>query len=588
MIRQLDLIGRSVLGRGQRALARQSEQTATTSAGSLVASRTTLVVFSIALAALLVRWAVISGESFPVNDGGLFMAMIDDLRAADFALPKYTDYNQLEIPFAYPPLPFYLGAAVAEWTPLDTADVLRVIPLVASTLTVVAVYPLARRLLRTLDAAVLATFLFALTPRAFNWEIMGGGLTRSLGLLFAVLTLGAALEMFEQRRRRDIVLTAVLAGLTALSHLEMAAFVVVSGVLFYLARDRSRLGLMHGVAVGALATAFAAPWWIAVLARHGVSPFVAAAQAGQWDPLIVIRLLTLTLTDSPLIDLVAVFGLIGFFVALRQRAWLLPVWALVIFAVDPRKAATLAVIPAAMLAAIALIEVVLPALLRSDEEGVGDDAAAGEPAADPAGTIAPAAPESTGAPSRAPASWFAVTITLIMTVNAILSGSVAPSLEASATQGLEESEREAFAWISANTATESAFVVLSSANNWPSDRASEWFPALTDRRSIATVQGTEWLPDREFTHAIERYQSLQRCGDAGLDCLLTWEAEFDQSFSYVLLHSRPGTQFTDEKRPVDIERDCCGTLREQLGVSTDFRLAYSNDSVWLFERVSHN
>jgi hypothetical protein len=575
MIR-LDLLGRSVLERGRRALPRSAAVRADSSdhvardpaqpfEGFAWTSREALAVLVIGLSALLVRWTVLAGEPFPVNDGGLFATMIDERRAADFALPTVTNYNQLEIPFAYPPLPFYLGAAIAEWSPLSTTDVLRLMPLIVSTLTIVPVYLLSRRLLRNSDAALLATFLFALTPRAFNWEIMGGGLTRSLGLLFAACALTAAFDMFEHHRWRATALTAVFTALAALSHLEMAAFVASSGVLFYLALDRSRAGLSRGLIVGVIATILTAPWWGTVLARHGLDPFVAASEASQWSPLIAIRLLTLTFTDSPLIDLVAVFGFLGFFIALRQRAWLLPAWVLLIFLLDPRKAATLAVLPTAMLAAIALTQVIVPAIAGRAED------------------------DSTPSPQRlaprAPAIAFAITITLMMVLNAVLSGSVVPSLEASATQPLHSSEREAFAWIAEQTAPGSSFAILAGANNWPSDRASEWFPALTGRRSVATVQGTEWLPNGAFEDAIDRYQSLQRCGEAGLDCLLAWEAEYDQQFSHVLLHGRPGTQFIDDDRSVTVEDDCCGTLREQLTSSRYFHLVYSNDSIWVFERT---
>lgn len=133
----------------------------------------TLALIGVLLVAFLVRWSAIAGEPFPINDGGLFLAMIDDLRAADFALPKFTTYNQLDIPFAYPPLPLYVGAIVAAWTPLDATGALRIIPLTMSVLTVLVVFSLARRLLPSRDTALLGTAFLALTPRAFNWEIMG-------------------------------------------------------------------------------------------------------------------------------------------------------------------------------------------------------------------------------------------------------------------------------------------------------------------------------------------------------------------------------------------------------------------------------
>jgi hypothetical protein len=40
---------------------------------------------------------------FPINDGALFYKMIETIQENNFRLPVYIEYNQLQIPFAYPP-----------------------------------------------------------------------------------------------------------------------------------------------------------------------------------------------------------------------------------------------------------------------------------------------------------------------------------------------------------------------------------------------------------------------------------------------------------------------------------------------------
>ncbi|MFM8875993.1 MAG: hypothetical protein ACKOGC_07965, partial [Anaerolineae bacterium] len=37
---------------------------------------------------------------FPVNDGGMFYTMMEELQANHFVPPLYTSYNHLNIPFA--------------------------------------------------------------------------------------------------------------------------------------------------------------------------------------------------------------------------------------------------------------------------------------------------------------------------------------------------------------------------------------------------------------------------------------------------------------------------------------------------------
>ena len=51
---------------------------------------------------------------FAINDGGMFAVMVDDLRTSRYMLPVFTTYNHLNIPFAYPPLGFYLGRIAAD------------------------------------------------------------------------------------------------------------------------------------------------------------------------------------------------------------------------------------------------------------------------------------------------------------------------------------------------------------------------------------------------------------------------------------------------------------------------------------------
>ncbi len=61
-------------------------------------------------------------STFPtakVNDGGFFFSMTRDLEASNFRIPAFTTYNGGHIPFAYPPLGFYLAAI------LDRVDALR-------------------------------------------------------------------------------------------------------------------------------------------------------------------------------------------------------------------------------------------------------------------------------------------------------------------------------------------------------------------------------------------------------------------------------------------------------------------------------
>ena len=80
------------------------------------------LVLGLSLAILLggfVRLAHVIPNDFPLNDGSLFYTMVQDLRAAHYALPDTTSFNQAGIPFAYPPLGLYLAGFLSDIFKLD-------------------------------------------------------------------------------------------------------------------------------------------------------------------------------------------------------------------------------------------------------------------------------------------------------------------------------------------------------------------------------------------------------------------------------------------------------------------------------------
>ena len=63
-----------------------------------------------------IRLKIVLESDFPLNDGGLFYTMIKDLIANNYHLPFSTTYNQINLPYVYPPLMFYFSGFLAELT----------------------------------------------------------------------------------------------------------------------------------------------------------------------------------------------------------------------------------------------------------------------------------------------------------------------------------------------------------------------------------------------------------------------------------------------------------------------------------------
>jgi hypothetical protein len=83
-------------------------------------------------------------------------------------------------------------------------------------------------------------------------------------------------------------------------------------------------------------------------------------------------------------------------------------------------------------------------------------------------------------------------------------------------------QREAMTWVRDNTAPEAITVTLASAD-WGSDDLSEWFPALSERRTATAAQGLEWIADTRDAHqaAEDRLATCKAAADPAA-CVADW------------------------------------------------------------------
>lgn len=465
---------------------------------------------------------------FPVNDGGLFYLMTEELRAAHYSLPVFTSYNGAGIPFAYPPLGFYLAAVLADLTGAPPSDVMRLLPGVVSILAIPAFYLLARALAAA-EVAALATLIFALLPRTYIWFVMGGGLTRAPGFLFALLMLQQTYLMYTRRRTRHAAGTALFGALALLSHAENAWFAVHSALLMFLFFGRHRHGVVHSVLVAAAVALLASPWWATVIHHHGVAPFLALASGGGYGNFSATPLASFSFTDEPYLTVLGVLGLVGAFKAVAARRYFVPAWLLWIFLVNPRNPETVAAVPLAMLAALALAGVILPAIRA---EGV----AAGGMALGPPSTGGGEGPGRGWPGARFPSLVAAALLAYVVAYS--FSGARAVGRGDDSGRVLSGEERDAMRWAATHTPDSARFLVLDAKPGWFGlDATAEWFPVLARRRSVTTPQGYEWLPGGAFFARIGHYKSARACLDLAVACLDDWRRRSAQPFDYVYLRA---------------------------------------------------
>ncbi|MGB7874648.1 MAG: glycosyltransferase family 39 protein [Anaerolineales bacterium] len=479
------------------------------------------IIIFITLIGLAIRLAPTLQTQFPLNDGGLFYAMIVDLQEAHYALPLFAAYNHAQIPFAYPPLAFYITGLLADLLHIAPIELVRILPALISTLTIPAFYLLARELTDSPLQIVFGTFAFALLPRTFAWSIMGGGITRSFGMLFAMLTMVYAYRFYKAHQTRHLLSSILLGALTVFTHPEASVHTAITALVFYLWKDRSRKGFLLSLGIAAGILALTAPWWGLVISRHGAGPFIAAMTASGQDsfnPLVGLFIFFRFLfTDEAFLPLLSMLGLIGLFASLARKQTLLPGWLIILHLIEPRGGTLYMMLPLSLLIGYALDMVVLPALQPNDK-----------------GTISPInvqqALENTllGKTSR----YFLLFLFAYSLMSAYTTGQKIKN-----DFSLQPVDMEAFAWVKENTPQDSEFLLVT--GQLPlRDAWSEWFPVLTDRHSQGTIFGYEWVNDGQFGSRVESYENLQACSRESATCLDNWNSFADNPFSYVYLWNR--------------------------------------------------
>jgi hypothetical protein len=326
----------------------------------------------------------------------------------------------------------------------------------------------------------------------------------------------------------------------------------------FLAFQRTRTGLAFTGLAAVVAAVVAAPWWVHALSVHGPGPLLSAFGSGHRVWFTPGTILMFDLTFEMFLNLMGVAALLGLLACLVRCQRFLPVWILAIALLYPRNTATLAAIPLAMLAANGIESVLIPGVrwlagIRSIPDE--NDGEAGNWALR---YVQPA-------PVRGLMFGFGLYAFLGAYLYPIVGNSVASSLPVG--------ERQAMAWIAENTPSDSRFLVVSGIQSFWQDQSSEWLPALSSRVSLATVQGTEWLPGRFYNQWI-LYAGLQSCGMQTADCLEEWARTNRQDFTHVYLPKRLLWDSTTSN----------AALRVSIAQMGEYQPVYENEAVIIYSR----
>ncbi len=505
----------------------------------------------ILLAALLFgglfRFLSPSLAGFPVNDGGMFYVMMKDLQANHYIPPLYTTYNHLSIPFAYPPLAFYMGAGMSDLLHISLIDILQWMPALINTLCVPAFYFLAKEILEDKFKSAVGTLVFALTPHLNAWLSVGGGLTRSFGTLFLILTVLFAYRLFVNHDAKAIWGAIIFGSLTLLSHTESTIFAIAIPIYIWFAKSRSKKSVLQGASVALGVLLLAGPWYVLVISRHGFETLLSALQTGGQTIWSLLRLTNIDIvTEEPYLDLLGVFGVLGMIFLIIKKQYFIPMMIVIMYLVQPRSAHTVGNIPLAMAAGLFITEFLLPAISKLDEIKN----------------------------NRGP-KVFLIVVTPYLLINSIYQGFMLSQNHVS------EGEQTAMRWVKENTAEDSDFLVLTGESESMCESSAEWFPALAERTSLSTLQGREWLLGKQFGEFLGHRAGLQSCIDEGLECLDREASYFGDDYDYVYVSIQTPT---NNCKPIELSNRTTRGLITALEGAAEYSVVHRSGQAVIFEK----
>ena len=495
-----------------------------------------LLLFTALLFGAIVRFYPVLANGFPLNDGGMFYTMVQDLKTNGYTLPRFTTYNHVDIPFAYPPFGFYVTALLSALVPGSDLAIFLYLPALVNTFSILAFYLFAKETLNSRTLASLATMIYALAPRSFLWQVMGGGVTRSFGMLFLLLMLWQAIQLFKTYKHKHLFLTILFGAGTVLSHPQTALHAALGGALIFLFYGFNKRGFVSAFFVGLGVALLTSPWWGTVFLRHGLQPFISAGQTSQ-------RTVESYLSIFQFNGLGSILAVIGVYIFFKQRNFFLIAWAVLAYLIDPRGGSGVALLALSMLAAVGLLK--LSAWMgRSDGEQAG-------------------------------------VILMRRSSQALVFGAMFWFLLAAAAAdfqlintSLKGGELKMIEWVNSNVGEDKIFLLATGREFSMSDPLQEWFPALTGQYSATTLQGMEWTLADKFFPWHGQLTEFQHCAD--VRCVNEWSARNGVDYDYLVV------MIPDE----DDEHELAVSLRS-LGVSLRSSgmnmLVYESERALVFE-----
>jgi hypothetical protein len=495
-----------------------------------------------AIFAMLVLVRVIP-RATPLGVGGLYALMAQTIRNSGFVLPAHIPfYGPGGIPFAYPPLALYVLAALSAIPYVSLLTWMRYVPIAMCALSVWPASALYREILPGRLEARTATLLFTTSPAWLGFDLWADGSVRSFAFFWGILALLLGWRALAGGSRRTLLGASLCFALALASHQEVGIFVALTLFIFATTSRPVTVRLLRLGVIGVLGAAIASPWWVTVVLRDGLTPFLNTMHSHggvggslglqHGDPRQALVTIILGYAKVDLFSLpIYLLGLLGLSRCVRKKMWLLPLWTLALCLLMPEGQRFIA-LPAAGAASIPLREI-LPAMWN----------------------------RAFARSTRLRAAGAAAMLLLV----SLFSMWHLLEWEFSAAPELTVQRVAAASWLLVHTPRDARFLVLSDQQDAP-----EWFPFLAHRVPSIGHWGAEWTG---------RYGEQGRLTRSMQECTVRQSWSCAQS----LLHQKRLTP----SYLVLINRPHLWVLQAQIDRQPGWREVYANGDAMIWTRVLH-
>lgn len=515
---------------------------------------------------------------YPAFGAGLYFLVAEQVSQHGYRLPAVIPYYTDPIPFAYPPLMFYVLALLRDLTGLDPITISRVLPGLVTTAYLVPFYLFVRELVGSKRQASVAAFVLALSPPVLEWHLSAGGIVRAPAALFLITGLYTGLMLFRTKGPKWVVASTVAFGFTVLTHPTYALFFVLSYLWMYLSLDRTVRGLRYGTLVGVGGLILTVPWWGQVVAAHGPTVFTGAAGthggiasrlpelAVAFVPDLVWDVSPRLLTETRSAELFSVrprmldLGAAGLLLLFAWLGFILGAAASLVTVDELRSSGTTVFLLGWLFLSLVVVSqprflfmvgaVVTPVAIYTYLIPLSDrfDAVTVERRSIELGVL------------------------LVLGISCLSVGGLYAASQLDSHAGspslpafIDDDDVAAMEWVAANTSPSDTFVVLGD--------GAEWFPTFTHRGILVGPWGVEWKGSDSYDRQLGQFIELSTCSSE--DCLTR---ELDQAGvqpDYLYL---PKGEYTVR----GVETTTSPELRTDLVRSSDYTLVYENDGAMIF------